>query len=86
MNNYHETHKNERKVYAKKLLKLENSHWGAKYIQKFSDFFSFYHLSGLTDSYFFNPEHGGLPESTAVAGWVGATPTPVTLLKSNSRV
>ena len=34
----------------------------------------------------FNPEHGGLPESTAVAGWVGATPTPVTLLQINSRV
>jgi len=33
-----------------------------------------------------NPEHGGLPESTTVAGWVGATPTPVTLLQINSHV
>ena len=33
-----------------------------------------------------NPGDGGLPESTDVAGWVGATPTPLTLLQINSHV
>ena len=34
----------------------------------------------------FNPGDGGLPESTDVTGWVGATPTPLTLLQINSHV
>jgi hypothetical protein len=48
--------------------------------------FDFFLLRLLQYISLFNPEHGGLPESTAVAGWVGATPTPVTLLQINSRV
>ena len=33
-----------------------------------------------------NPGDGGLPESTDVAGWVGATTTPLTLLQINSHL